>query len=47
MSKMRYNIYTVVFAAILGLACATLLTVAAEFTRQRQNENQEGDGSQV
>ena len=43
MSKIRYNIYTIVFATILGLCCATLLTAAAEFTRQRQEANKQAE----
>jgi Na+-transporting NADH:ubiquinone oxidoreductase subunit C len=43
MNKMRQNIYTIFFAIILGLACATLLTVAAEFTRPKQDENKKAE----
>jgi len=43
MSKMRQNIYTICFAIILGLVCATLLTAAAEFTRPKQEENKEAE----
>jgi Na+-transporting NADH:ubiquinone oxidoreductase subunit C len=43
MNKIRQNIYTICFAIILGLVCATLLTAAAEFTRPKQNENKEAE----
>lgn len=43
MSKMRQNIYTIAFAIILGLVCATLLTYAAEFTRPKQLENKKAE----
>jgi len=43
MSKMRQNIYTVCFATILGLVCATLLTAAADFTGQRQADNKKAE----
>ncbi|MBC8379447.1 MAG: FMN-binding protein [Planctomycetes bacterium] len=43
MNKFRQNIYTICFAIILGLACATLLTFAAEFTRPKQNENKQAE----
>jgi Na+-transporting NADH:ubiquinone oxidoreductase subunit C len=40
---MRQNIYTICFAIVLGLACATLLTAAAEFTRARQAQNKQAE----
>ena len=43
MNKMRQNIYTICFAIILGLVCATLLTAAAEFTRPKQEENKKAE----
>jgi Na+-transporting NADH:ubiquinone oxidoreductase subunit C len=43
MNKMRQNIYTICFSIILGLACATLLTAAAEFTRPKQDENRKAE----
>ena len=43
MNKMRQNIYTICFAIVLGLACATLLTAAAEFTRPKQEENRKAE----
>ena len=43
MNKMRYNIYTVVFAAILGLVCALLLTAVAQVTRVKQEENRKAE----
>jgi Na+-transporting NADH:ubiquinone oxidoreductase subunit C len=43
MSKLRQNIYTVSFAVILGLVCATLLTAAADFTRQQQADNKKAE----
>ncbi|OQY03788.1 MAG: hypothetical protein B6I25_07700 [Planctomycetales bacterium 4572_13] len=43
MNKIRQSIYTICFAIILGLVCATLLTVAAEFTRPRQEENKKAE----
>ena len=43
MNKIRQSIYTVCFAIILGLICATLLTAAAEFTRPRQEENKKAE----
>ncbi|MDH4202823.1 MAG: FMN-binding protein [Phycisphaerae bacterium] len=43
MSKMRYNIYTVVFAATLGLVCALLLTAATQVTRTKQEENKKAE----
>jgi Na+-transporting NADH:ubiquinone oxidoreductase subunit C len=43
MNKIRQNIYTILFAIILGLICATLLTAAAEFTRPKQDENRQAE----
>ena len=43
MNKFRQNIYTLCFAVILGLVCATMLTAAADFTRQRQADNQKAE----
>ncbi len=43
MNKFRQNIYTICFAVILGLTCATLLTAAAEFTRPKQTENKKAE----
>ncbi len=43
MNKTRYNIYTVVFAAILGLVCALLLTAVAQVTRVKQEENRKAE----
>ncbi|RKY06387.1 MAG: hypothetical protein DRP56_07505 [Planctomycetota bacterium] len=43
MNKIRQHIYTICFAIILGLVCATLLTAAAEFTRPRQEENKKAE----
>jgi len=43
MNKIRQNIYTICFAIILGLVCATLLTFAAEFTRPKQEENKQAE----
>ena len=43
MNKIRQNIYTIIFAIILGLVCATLLTAAAEFTRPKQEENRQAE----
>lgn len=43
MNKIRQNIYTVCFAVVLGLVCATLLTAAADITRQRQADNQKAE----
>jgi Na+-transporting NADH:ubiquinone oxidoreductase subunit C len=43
MNKIRQNIYTLCFAVILGLVCATLLTTAAEFTRQKQDDNRKAE----
>ncbi len=43
MNKIRQSIYTVCFAIVLGLVCATLLTAAAEFTRPKQEENKKAE----
>ena len=43
MSKFRRNIYTLVFSLVLGLSCASLLTAAADFTRQRQEQNKKAE----
>jgi len=43
MHKFRQNMYTVGFSLILGLACATLLTAAAEFTRSQQADNKKAE----
>ena len=43
MSKTRQNIYTLSFAAILGLVCALLLTAAAQVTRPKQEENKKAE----
>ena len=43
MNKIRQNVYTLCFAVILGLVCATLLTAAADITRQRQADNQKAE----
>lgn len=43
MNKTRQNIYTVFFAVILGLTCATLLTAAAVITGPRQKKNKEAE----
>lgn len=43
MSRMRQNIYTVLFSVVLSLSCAMLLTAAADFTRQAQTENKKAE----
>lgn len=43
MNKIRQNVYTLCFAIILGLVCATMLTAAADFTRQRQIDNKKAE----
>lgn len=43
MNKLRQNIYTLCFAIGLSLVCATLLTAAADFTRQRQTDNKKAE----
>ena len=43
MNKIRQNIYTICFAIVLGLVCATLLTAAADFTSQRQADNKKAE----
>ncbi|MHC4882853.1 MAG: FMN-binding protein [Planctomycetota bacterium] len=43
MNKIRQNINTVIFAIILGLSCALLLTAVAEVTRPKQEENRQAE----
>jgi Na+-transporting NADH:ubiquinone oxidoreductase subunit C len=43
MSKIRQNVYTMMFALVLGLTCAMLLTAAAEFTRPMQDKNKKAE----
>ncbi|MCK5173996.1 MAG: FMN-binding protein [Planctomycetes bacterium] len=40
---MKGNVYTLVYSAILGTACALLLTAAATFTKPYQDANKEAE----
>ena len=40
---MKGNLYTIFFAAVLGVVCASLLTLAGEFTKPYREDNEEAE----
>ena len=40
---MKGNIYTIIYAAVLGTACAMVLTFAASFTAPYQEANRKAE----